>query len=389
MSVSNNTITSEDNAQVSLSSPQITSSEVKQPSVDVASSNSETTAPVYEQSSVDSSAAAAAAAVGTTTSSNKTYEVTSDVADSSVSDITTPVSEVEQVTTPEVKPSSSTDAAAADEVSVSQGTSPEVEPPSSASLIDENDYIQKLREELNNEQQIDDFACYELINKITKGQLIDKCKHINSLLLQNQSGGVQQISQQINTPNELEGYLKKDNIGIKQFLQNYDTIYDKANKQEYKNRTFYELTRENQAKVYKKIVEFLTTYNKQKTIDNLETETQRKNEQGAYAIYVKIKLITVEGDVDLDDAECQDRFIRIKTGFADIVNKLPLENIHIGKYIPDTIIKPKTARSDTAKLSNNKTVKFKPPDKSPEKPPEKPPGQEPLTSTLPNNYNRI
>jgi hypothetical protein len=351
MSVSNNTITSEDNAQGSLSSPQITASEVKQPSV-------------------DSSAAAAAAAVGTT-SSNKTSVVDADEV---------PNSEVEQVTSPEIKPASSTDAAAADEVSVSQVTSPEIEPPSSASLIDENDYIQKLREELNN-QQIDDFACYELINKITEGQSIDnKCEYINSLLQKKvQSGGVQQISQQINTYNELEGYLKKDNIGIKQFLQNYDTIYDKANKQEYKNRTFYELTRENQAKVYKKIVEFLTTYNKQRTIDNLETETQRKNEQGAYAIYVKIKLITVEGDVDLDDAECQDRFNNIKTGLAYIINKLPLEKTPFGKYTPDTTIKPKTVRSDTAKPSNNKTVKFK----SPEKIPEKIPGQEP------NNYYRV
>ena len=375
---------------VTYNSPTIPPSEVADADADASAAVG-----ISDNSSVDIAASAAAAAVGvvstsqdnavssaqveplkavgtdtTSSSTDAANEVTSDVTASGVSDTTNPVSHIdasEQVNPIASVPSkeiNNTSEVSTDANNTSVVTSP---------VIDDNqgidDNIEKLRELLN-QQQIDDFACYELINKIAEGEKFtigEKCQSIDSLLKEEeQTGGVQTISQQINTDNELEGYLKKDKIVNRtEFLSHYNTFYknENANKPEYKNKSFYDLEPSKQAKVYRNILDFYTKYNKQKTIENSETDTQRRIEQGAYAIYVKIKLILVEGDVDLDDAECKDRFNNIKTGFANIINKLPLENTPFGKYIPDTTIKPKTVRSDTAKLSNNKTVKNKPEEK--------------------------
>ena len=77
-------------------------------------------------------------------------------------------------------------------------------------------------------------------------------------------------------------------------------------------------------------------------------EIQKQNEQGEYAIYVKINLILAEGDVDLNHAECQDRLIRIKTGLADLIN-IPFGKTPLKMVKPNTTIVSKAVRSDTSK----------------------------------------
>jgi hypothetical protein len=81
----------------------------------------------------------------------------------------------------------------------------------------------------------------------------------------------------------------------------------------------------------------------------MKEDAQRQSIEGEYAVYVKVKLIVVAGEnVDLDDAVCQDRLIEIKSGFAHLINKLPLDKFHIGKINePTKVILTKNARSDT------------------------------------------
>ena len=241
-------------------------------------------------------------------------------------------------------------------------SAPSVVEPSSAvveqsSAVVEDENITKLRIELNKKPLIDDFACYELINKLANGTTRHKCEYIRTLLEKHGGGGEppnpKPKFEKINDENELKRKLP-NNLTSEDFLKEYKTTHkDKKN-------DFYNLPLKQQYQSFQDIVRLYTKANDIANKKIIQIDSDRQKESGDYAIYVKIKLILVEGDVDLDDAECKDRFNNIKTGIANIINKLPLEKTPFGKYIPDTTIKPKTVRSDTAKLSNNKTVKNKP-----------------------------